>query len=276
MLLSTMTYEQMYHEILKDTHELSAVLLKEEKIFRKVAQRAKLYPYGRIYQWKHPHSHNNYTFFFDVKRHSDWDKMIKTVIFTEYDTDDGKVTVAISMNELTIGINVLSSHFFKRYYERHLSINTQFAPKRKHDVRVEFFLRTTNYLPMGDKLASIKELQKDEPDLINEALLTTEGLLLCKRLKENPNILIYKTYVGLNELFERQYADVTLNVIHIYFLRAKDDSPRFTQTIERLYLDGINDMNKLWNDQDLPFDKKQNLRHHRLMDVLDDLSKFFI
>lgn len=276
MLLSTMSYEQMYHEILKDTHELSAVLVKEEKIFRKLAQRAKLYPYGRIYQWKHPYSHNNYTFFFDVKRHSDWDKMIKTVIFTEYDTDDGKVTVAISMNELTIGINILSSHFFKRYYERHLSINTQFAPKRKHDVRVEFFLRTTNYLSMGDKLASIKELQKDEPDLINEALLTTEGLLLCKRLKENPNILIYKTYVGLNELFEHQYADVTLNVIHIYFLRAKDDCPRFTQTIEKLYIDGINDINNLWNDQDLPFDEKQNLRFHRLMDVLDDLSKFFI
>lgn len=276
MLLSTMSYEEMYLEILKDIQELSNIMTNEEKNFRKLAKRAKMYPYGRIYNWKHPISLNKYTFFFDVKSHSEWDKAIRTVIFTECNTNEGRITISISLTDGSIGINIFSPHFFKRYDERHLSLYTQFTPKRKHDIRIEFFLRTTIFLHMGNELSSLKELEKNEPDVINEALLTTEGLLLCKRLKENPNILIYKTYIGAKEFVLRQYEKVTLNMIHVYYLRAKDDSPKFLQSIDKLYIEGINDLNKLWNDPNLPFEEKQELRYNKLMEVLDHLCKYFV
>ena len=74
MLLSTMTYDQIYHEIVKDYHDLSAAFMKEIAGFQKLAKKAKRYPIRKIYQWKHPVSFNQYTYFFETKRHSDWDK----------------------------------------------------------------------------------------------------------------------------------------------------------------------------------------------------------
>lgn len=71
MLLSTMTYEQIHREIVSDYRELYAAIMKEFAGFQKIAKKAKRYPYRKKYQWTHPVSHNQFTYFFETKRHSD-------------------------------------------------------------------------------------------------------------------------------------------------------------------------------------------------------------
>ena len=113
MLLSTMTYEQIYREIKNDAPELFVAIEKKLPEFRKYAKRASG-AYGRTYAWKHPKSQNNYTYFFHIKRHSDWDKTPRLIIFTEYDAPLGKMTITVMRDPNgNIRIGIFKSHFFK-------------------------------------------------------------------------------------------------------------------------------------------------------------------
>lgn len=75
-------------------------------------------------------------------------------------------------------------------------------------------------MSLGDKMASLKEIEKEEPDFVNDALLTPEGLIQCKIYKKNPNIVLFKTYLSIQDLYQKQYEEVLQNAIHIFYLRA--------------------------------------------------------
>lgn len=139
-----------------------------------------------------------------------------------------------------------------------------------------FLLRTSSTISMGGKLASLREQEKDEPDLINDALLTTEGLIETKIVKKNPNIVLFRTYLSIQDLFEEQYKEVTMQALNVFYLRATNDSPRYQKSIDKVYLDGIAELNRLWLDPSLPFEKKQKLRMKKYGEVIDELYRYII
>lgn len=276
MLLSTMTYEQIYREIKNDSPELFATIEKKLSEFRKYAKRASG-AYGRIYAWKHPKSQNNYTYFFHIKRHSDWDKAPRLIIFTEYDAPLGKMTITVMRDPSgNIRIGIFKPHFFKRYFERNLAQFEEFNNDSERDIKISFLIRTSTTMPLGGKLASLREQEKEEPDFINDAYLTPEGLMQCKIYKKNPNIVLFKTYLSVQDLYKGQYEEVLQNAIHVFYLRALNDSPRFQKSIETLYLSGINELNKLLFDAALPEDEKQKIRMKRYGEIIDEFYKYII
>ena len=122
MLIASMTYEEMYREIRNDFRDLYATIMEGLAKFQQSAKRAKHYPFGIIYEWKHPKSQNTYTYFFQVKRHSEWDKEPRLVIYAEFDDEGGKTTITIvNANSGILQIGIFRPHFFKRYYERNLT-----------------------------------------------------------------------------------------------------------------------------------------------------------
>lgn len=277
MLLPTMTYEEIYQAICKDMPDLFDVITADAFKFQQKAKRAPRYPYRRLYDWKHPNSNNVYFYFFEVKRHSDWDKRVRIVVFTEFDDKEGKTTIAISKQQnRRVDITIIGPHFFNRYLERSLSKVLSDPIEHALDVKIAFLLRTSSTISLGDKIVSPKEKEKDEPNMINDSMLTTEGLIFVKRLKSNPNIVLFKTFLTVQQLFEPQYAAVTMNLIHVFYKRAVNDSPRYKNGIDGIYLTGIEELNRLWDDKSLPFDKKQELRMQKYNDILDALDEYII
>lgn len=271
-----MTYEQIYREIKNDSPELFATIEKKLPEFRKYAKRASG-AYGRIYAWKHLKSQNNYTYFFHIKRHSDWDKAPRLIIFTEYDAPLGKMTITVMRDPSgNIRIGIFKPHFFKRYFERNLTQFEEFNNDSERDIKISFLIRTSTTMPLGGKLASLREQEKEEPDFINDAYLTPEGLMQCKIYKKNPNIVLFKTYLSVQDLYKGQYEEVLQNAIHVFYLRALNDSPRFQKSIETLYLSGINELNKLLFDAALPEDEKQKIRMKRYGEIIDEFYKYII
>lgn len=278
MFVPSMTYEEIYREICNDSRDLFADIIGEKPRFQQLAKRARKYPYGRIYLWKHPKSHNQYTYFFSVNRHSEWDKTPRLIIFTEYESKKDEIcTVAVSRdpNE-NIRISIFRPHFFDRYYERILSQAAKYTPETKREIKIAFLSRTSSTISLGGKMASRREQENEDPDLENDSLLTIEGLIETKIVKANPNIVLFKTYLTIQDLFEPQYEEVTFNAIHIFYLRAINDSPRFQKSIDKLYLVGINELNRLWQDPKLPFEEKQQLRMKKYQEVIEELSKYII
>lgn len=276
MLISNMSYEQIYQSILKDTPDLFAAITKQLPDFRKHAKRAKG-AYGRIYSWKHPESQNNYTYFFHIKRHSDWDKVPRAITFTEYDAPVGKMTITVTRDPNgNIRIGFFKPHFFTRYYERNLAQYEEFNNDSKRDIKLSFLIRTSTTIPLGEKLASLKEQEKEEPDFINDAFLTPEGLMQCKIYRKNPNIVLFKTFLSIQDLYKGQYEEVLQNAIHVFYLRALNDSPRFKKGIDTLYLSGINELNRLLFDPTLPENEKQKIRMKRYGEIIDEFYKYII
>ena len=270
-----MTYEEMYREICNDSRDLYNAIVDKLSDFRKYAKRAQHHPYGRIYSWKRPISHNQYTYFFLIRRHSEWDKTPRQITYTEIETNDGKITIAVVREPNgNIRISIFRPHFFERYYERNLSKLQEID--NFHDIKIMFLLRTSSTISMGGKLASLREQEKDEPDLINDALLTTEGLIETKIVKKNPNIVLFRTYLSIQDLFEEQYKEVTMQALNVFYLRATNDSPRYQKSIDKVYLDGIAELNRLWLDPSLPFEEKQQLRMKKYGEVIDELHRYII
>lgn len=266
-----MSYEQIHREIVKDYHDLSAAFMKEIAGFQKLAKKAKRYPFRKIYQWKHPVSFNQYTYFFETKRHSDWDKDPRLVIYVVYEAKEGKTTITIARDPYNnIRIQIISPHFLKRYLER----NPLLKSLPSQSALMDFLSRTSSAIPLGDKVTSLNELQKEEPGLINQSLLTTEGIILCKQVKSNQYIWIYKTFIGGKEFHVNQFREVTLNAINLFYLRAMNDSPKFARTIQHIYENGLNELNRLWLDSELPFEEKQELRLNKWEEVIAELFKY--
>lgn len=276
MILSTMSYEEVYNEILKDSPDLFATIAKQLPDYQKHAKRAKG-AYGRIYSWKHPKSQNIYTYFFHIKRHSDWDKTPRLITYTEYNTELGKRTITIMRDpDGNIRVGIFKPHFFERYDERNLAKYEEFSAETERDIKIAFLMRTSTTMPLGDKLASIKEQEKEEPDFINDALLTLEGLMQCKIYKKNPNIVLFKTFLSVQDLYQGQYEEVLKNAIHVFFLRATNDSARYQKSINETYLNGIKELNEISLNQEISPEEKQKTYLKKYGEVIDEFKKYIL
>ena len=252
MLISSMTYEEIYRAIRRDfqdvlDHYRQIVKIAVGKKALKVAKSR--YPFRKVDAWEHPESHNIYYYLTIIKKRSLWDKPEVTV-FCEVERNDGKeiIVPAVGKNINTFRdaliISVFQPHFLKRYAERFI------ADENFKDDRVMYLLIRNAYaLSLGEKLASNKELQTIDPELSNDSLLNFDGLCLGKRSKENNNIIIYKTFVPINQLYPKQYEVVMHEYLQIYYTAACRDYPQCVARINQICDEGIKKIRNILSDE---------------------------
>ena len=246
MLLSNMTYEEIYREIRDDFRDVRDYY---DKVLRpnlcKRACKSSKYPWRNIEGYTHPKSKNNYVYFSIVKKHSLWESPEVTV-FCDYEGKYGKeiITIAIWKDRKTfqdaLVISVFQAHFFKRYFERFIKDDTAEADKI-----IIFLARNAYSLPLSAEAVSAKELLKDEPGYINTAMLNLDGLCLGKIRNENRNIIIYKTFLPFDELHHNQNEKVFPEYIRMMATHACADYPHCAKTINDMYMTAARNLHEI-------------------------------
>ena len=236
MLLSTMSYEEIYCEILKDFRDVKVyydVAIKEKVC--KSAQKSRIYPWRHFDFYTHPKSQNKYTYLTIIKKHAWWNNPEVTV-FCEYEGERGKeiITMApkkdIMTSKYKLVISVFQAHFFKRYYERFIK------DEQTEQYKIALFLsRNSGALQLGSKIVSDNEQIKEDSECHNSGMLNLDGLCLGKISKENPNIFIYKTFIPLDRLYQKQFERVMHEYLRMIALRGGEDNPHCRKTIEDIY-----------------------------------------
>lgn len=268
MLLSTMSYEEIYCEILKDFRDVKVyydVAIKEKVC--KSAQKSRIYPWRHFDFYTHPKSQNKYTYLTIIKKHAWWNNPEVTV-FCEYEGERGKeiITMApkkdIMISKYKLVISVFQAHFFKRYYERFIK------DKQAEQYKIALFLsRNAGALQLGSKIVSDNEQIKEDSECHNSGMLNLDGLCLGKISKENPNIFIYKTFIPLDRLYQKQFERVMHEYLRMIALRGGDDNPHCRKTIEDIY------NNAARRFHDILFGNNQMTDKERVQVYLEEYNK---
>ena len=268
MLLSTMSYEQIYREIEKDLRDVKAyydINLKEK--VSKEAKRAPRYPFRTFNTYTHPESKNKYSYLSIVKKR-DWHDNPEVTLFCEYEGKKGKeiITIAFKRDILTqknnLMLSVFQAHFFKRYFERFIK-----DEQLEKDKIAIFLTRNSGALELGSDLVSIKELEKDDVGLLNTSLLNLDGLCLGKKSNENRNVIIYKTFVSLSELYQKQYERVMREYIRMIAMQGCMDNPHLSKSINQLYMSAAQQLH------DILLGKNEMTNEERIQKYLEEYNK---
>ncbi len=268
MLLSTMSYEEIYREILKDIRDVKEyydVAIKAKVC--KSAQKSRIYPWRHFDFYTHPKSQNKYTYLTIIKKHAWWNNPEVTV-FCEYEGERGKeiITMApkkdIMTSKYKLVISVFQAHFFKRYYERFIK------DEQAEQYKITLFLsRNAGALQLGNKIVSENEQIKEDSECHNSGMLNLDGLCLGKISKENPNIFIYKTFIPLDRLYQKQFERVMHEYLRMIALRGGEDNPHCRKTIEDIY------NNAARRFHDILFGNNQMTDKERVQVYLDEYNK---
>ena len=268
MLLSTMSYEEIYCEILKDfrnVKEYYDVVIKEKVC--KSAQKSRIYPWRHFDFYTHPKSQNKYTYLTIIKKHAWWNNPEVTV-FCEYEGERGKeiITMApkkdIMTSKYKLVISVFQAHFFKRYYERFIK------DEQAEQYKIALFLsRNAGALQLGNKIVSENEQIKEDSECHNSGMLNLDGLCLGKISKENPNIFIYKTFIPLDRLYQKQFERVMHEYLRMIALRGGEDNPHCRKTIEDTY------NNAARRFHDILLGNNQMTNQERIQTYLEEYNK---
>lgn len=231
-----MSYEEIYREILKDIRDVKEyydVAIKEKVC--KSAQKSRIYPWRHFDFYTHPKSQNKYTYLTIIKKRAWWNNPEVTV-FCEYEGERGKeiITMApkkdIMTSKYKLVISVFQAHFFKRYYERFIK------DEQAEQYKIALFLsRNAGALQLGSKIVSDNEQIKEDSECHNSGMLNLDGLCLGKISKDNPNIFIYKTFIPLDRLYQKQFERVMHEYLRMIALRGGEDNPHCRKTIEDIY-----------------------------------------
>lgn len=268
MLLSTMSYEEIYCEILKDFRDVKVyydVAIKAKVC--KSAQKSRIYPWRHFDFYTHPKSQNKYTYLTIIKKHAWWNNPEVTV-FCEYEGERGKeiITMApkkdIMTSKYKLVISVFQAHFFKRYYERFIK------DEQAEQYKIALFLsRNAGALQLGSKIVSDNEQIKEDSECHNAGMLNLDGLCLGKISKENPNIFIYKTFIPLDRLYQKQFERVMHEYLRMIALRGGDDNPHCRKTIEDIY------NNAARRFHDILLGNNQMTNQERIQTYLEEYNK---
>lgn len=268
MLLSTMSYEEIYREILKDFRDVKEhydIDIKAKVC--KSAQKSRIYPWRHFDFYTHPKSQNKYTYLTIIKKHAWWNNPEVTV-FCEYEGERGKeiITMApkkdIMTSKYKLVISVFQAHFFKRYYERFIK------DEQAEQYKIALFLsRNAGALQLGSKIVSDNEQIKEDSECHNSGMLNLDGLCLGKISKENPNIFIYKTFIPLDRLYQKQFERVMHEYLRMIALRGGDDNPHCRKTIEDIY------NNAARRFHDILFGNNQMTDKERVQVYLEEYNK---
>lgn len=268
MLLSTMSYEEIYREILKDFRDVKEyyyVAIKAKVC--KSAQKSRIYPWRHFDFYTHPKSQNKYTYLTIIKKRAWWNNPEVTV-FCEYEGERGKeiITMApkkdIMTSKYKLVISVFQAHFFKRYYERFIK------DEQAEQYKIALFLsRNAGALQLGSKIVSDNEQIKEDSECHNSGMLNLDGLCLGKISKENPNIFIYKTFIPLDRLYQKQFERVMHEYLRMIALRGGDDNPHCRKTIEDIY------NNAARRFHDILLGNNQMTNQERIQTYLEEYNK---
>lgn len=278
MILSTMTYEEIYREIKNDFNDVRDYY---DKVLRpklcKRACKSSRYPWRNIDGYLHPKSKSKYFYFSIVKKHSLWEQPEVTV-FCDYEGKYGKeiITAAIWKDhqtfQKTLVISVFQAHFFKRYFERFIKDNQAEADK------IIIFLARNGYsLPLSAEAVSANELLKDEPGYINTAMLNLDGLCLGKISNENRNIYIYKTFLPFDELHYKQNEKVFPEYIRMLATCGCIDYPQCATTINNMYMDAARKLHEIASgDNQMTKEERYRAFMKEYSTACHSLSKYII
>lgn len=268
MLLSTMSYEEIYYEILKDFRDVKVyydVAIKEKVC--KSAQKSRIYPWRHFDFYTHPKSQNKYTYLTIIKKRAWWNNPEVTV-FGEYEGERGKeiITMApkkdIMTSKYNLVISVFQAHFFKRYYERFIK------DEQAEQYKIALFLsRNAGALQLGSKIVSDNEQIKEDSECHNSGMLNLDGLCLGKISKDNPNIFIYKTFIPLDRLYQKQFERVMPEYLRMIALRGGEDNPHCRKTIEDTY------NNAARRFHDILLGNNQMTNQERIQTYLEEYNK---
>lgn len=256
MFISTMTYEEIYRAISNEMPDVFAHYDKVEKLkVDRALKKATLFPKRISIEWTHPKSHNTYSYYIQSNRRSQWNNPFMRV-YCEYEGKDGKELLIVVPNppKRELLLQVFRSHFYERYGERFLNGETDYR-----SIVAQYMIRNTKAASMGPECVSIKEQQEDVPGFSKESMLTIDGLGLGLR-SQDENIVIYRTFVCFDQLFDKQYKKIW--PIYLYFVAklAIEDSPRYAVLINGIYEEGAAKIHQLANDKDLiEADKNQQI-----------------
>lgn len=247
MIISTMTYEQIYQAISNEMPDVFGHFHNVERPkVERVLKKATLFPKRISIEWTHPKSRNTYTYYIQSNRRSQWDNPFMRVC-CEYEGKNGKELLIVVPKPSQRGIlmQVFRSHFYERYGERFLNGENDY---RK--IIAQYLIRNTQAASMGKECVSIKEQQEDEPGYTKDAMLTIDGLGLGLRSNYG-NVVIYRTFVCFDQLFDQQYEKVWPNYLYFVAKLAIDDSPKFAEQINSIYEKGAAKIHQLADDNSL-------------------------
>lgn len=276
MILNTMTYEQIHREISKDFHDVLEHYKRNlaPKV-SKLALKSPFYPFRRFEFYTHPKSKNLYTYFCIVNKHSLW-KNPEVIVICEYEGNFGKeiITVSVGNDHMTgrqiLYTSVFQAHFFKRYYERFIK-----DERSEYDKIAIFLARNAGALSLGKE--AVSENEQEDPGYDNVALLNLDGLCLGKRSRDNRGIIIYKTFIPLNELYQVQYEKVLPQYMQMVFHRACTDNPNCVKMLEAIAADGVAKCNDIIHGNNSLTDaEKIRAYFQQYQDLCQELGRYII
>ena len=270
MFLPTMTYEEIYQAISK---EMSEVFGHYQKIVKPKVDRtlktATIFPKRITIDWEHPKSRNIYTYYIQSNRRAQWDNPFMSV-FCEYDGKKGKELLAVVPNPYKneLLLNIFTQHFYEQYAARFLKEDNDY-----YQIVATYIMRNTKAASMGKELVSLNEQQTEVPGYTKESMLTIDGLGLGLR-SNSGNIVVYRTFVCFDMLFENQYRKIW--PIYLYFVcgLAIEASPKEGGLINGIYEKGANKMHQLADATNLTEDEKYKLIYQEYEQTYINLVKY--
>lgn len=247
-----MTYEDIYQAISREMYD---VFDHYEKVVKPKVDRflktSELFPARKSIEWKHPKTLNTYYYFVQSNRRSQWDNPFLGVL-CEYEGKHGKELLIFVpspvKNEMIL--HVFTSHFYERYSERFLNGTTDY-----YLVVSQYLMRNIMATSLGKECVSIKEQQEEIPGYKKESMLTLDGLGLGLRSNDK-RIVIYKTFISFDRLFDAQFKKVWPIYLYAICSMAIESDPRAKVTINSIYENAVKEIRRLAEDPNLSQEEK--------------------
>lgn len=270
MFLSTMTYEEIYQAISDEMPDVFAHYHKVEKPkIDRALKKATHFPRRITIDWKHPKSRNTYTYYIQSNRPAQWSNPFMSV-FCSRDVRKGKELFVIVPNlyKKELFLNIFTQHFYEQYAARFLK-----EDKDYYRIVATYLMRNTKAASMGKELVSINEQQTEVSGFKKESMLTIDGLGLGIR-SNNGTIVIYRTFVSFDLLFDNQYQKIW--PIYLYFVcsLAIETSPKEGVLINSIYEEGAAKMHQLSENENLSDKEKVKLIYQEYEQTYMKLVKY--
>ena len=267
MAFAFMTYEEIYRAIEKDMPDVFAHYHKVIK--SKVDRRLKTairFPQRISINWTHPKSRNTCSYFIQSNRRSQWDNPFMSVCY-EHEVKKGRELLIVVPTTYKKGLllNVFTSHFYEQYGKRFLNGKTDIR-----SIVAQYLIRNTAAAALGPECVSLKEQQEAVPGFTKESMLTLDGIGLGLRSFDG-NIVVYRTFVSFDQLFEKQYEKVWPNYLYFVCLLVQADSPRHIAHINEIYETWASKMHQLADDTTMSEDDKRTLIYDEFKETYQKL-----
>ena len=267
-----MTYEEIYQIIYNEVFDVYDHYQKVvEPKTRRSLKKATIFPKRISFEWRHPISCNTYTYYIQSNRPSQWDNPFMTV-FCEYEGKNGKELLCISPhpNRMKFLLNVYSLHFFTRYKERVLKEDFDY-----YQTIAIYIMRNSRVEFLGKDYVSNKEQLIELPGFSHEAMLTVDGLGLG--LKNNTGtIVIYKTFVGIDQLYDDQLIKVWCEHLPFFFALARERSQKYKFIIDNLLKELTENILRIFTDSHTSEEEKYKLIFQEYKNVYIKLNPYLM